>query len=46
MDMLGKGEGRRLAMSMVEVATCHGMAMSMHNGRVQGGQGVQQWASG
>ena len=32
--MLGKGEGHRLAMGMVEVATCHGMAMSMHNGRV------------
>ena len=31
--MVGKGEGRRLIMGMVEVTTCHGMAASMHKCR-------------
>ena len=37
LDMLGKGGGRRLAMGMVEVASCHGMAMVHAQG--QGGKG-------
>ena len=34
LDMIDKEEGRWLMMLMVEVATCHGMTMSMHHGRV------------
>ena len=34
MDTLGKEERRWMKMIMVEVTTCIGMAMSMHNGRV------------
>ena len=35
MDMVCKGEGRWLIMSLVGVVTCHGMAWCMHKGKVQ-----------
>ena len=35
LDTVDRGEGRWLIMDMVGVSTCHGMAMSMHKGRVQ-----------
>ena len=38
-DTLDRGEGRRVEMIMMRVATCHGMVAFMHKGKVQGGSG-------
>ena len=35
LDTMVKGELRRLIKCTVRVATCHGMALCMHKGRVQ-----------
>ena len=34
LDTMDRGEHRWLELGMVEVATCHGMAVSLHKGRV------------